>query len=125
MSLCGGFEEKRSVIPCKTELRQYLYLKKEYERDVEKLVRLTEAGKECDDLYELVENNRLRVMAALIRIQSFVYSIDDSLLRQIFEYRYIEGKKWAAVAASLGGYLTEDYVRILHDRYLKALQSRQ
>lgn len=107
--------EKQQALS-KDELSQYIYLKRETERMSERLL----SNKDNVELYELVQNNKLRCMALMLKTQSYIYSIDDSLTRQIFELRYIKGLKWAGVAAELGGYLSEDYVRIVHDRFLKS-----
>lgn len=55
------------------------------------------------------------------RIERFVDSIDDSLTRRIFEYRYLTGKKimsWQKIAYKINTY-DEQYPRKIHDRFLK------
>lgn len=123
--LCGsdGFDKPPNTRISKNELRQYIFLKREIELCGIKLKNLEKESEAYHEMHELVENNRLRCMALLLKIQGFIYSIDDSLLRQIFEYRYVSGLKWSGVAARLGGYLSEDNVRIMHDRYLKSLET--
>lgn len=115
---CSGFEQIEKK-PDKSELKQYIHLKKEIDSELLRLSTMKENQKGYTELYEMIENNKLRCMALLIRLQGFIYSIDDSLMRQIFELRYVEGLSWSAVAYKLGAYYTEDYVRIMHDRYLK------
>ena len=115
-----GIEENKSVYTAKKELRQYIMLCREVEREKDRLAAMKARGEDTSEISELIENNRLRCMALMLKIQQFIYSIDDSLIRQIFELRYIKGLKWAGVASSLGGYYSEDYVRITHDRYLKS-----
>ncbi len=121
--MCGydGIEPVRSLNTTKKELKQYIMLRRETERESQKLAALKAGKEESAQLSELIENNRLRCMALLLKTQQFIYDIDDSLTRQIFELRYIKGLKWAGVASELGGYYTEDYVRITHDRYLKSI----
>ena len=118
---CGydGYEEIARPKMTKAELKQYIMLKRETERCETKLGAIRERGCRGDELYELVSNNRLRCMALLLKLQTFIYSIDDSLTRQIFELRYVKGMRWQGVAQALGGYYTADCVRIIHDRYLK------
>ena len=108
--------------PDKAELKQYLALKREAERTREKLARLRLAGKRDAELEELAANTELRCRAKLIGIERFIYDIDDSLLRQVFELRYVSGLSWAGVAAGVGGYYSEDYLRIMHERYLKKIR---
>ena len=55
-------------------------------------------------------------------IECYVDSIDDSITRRIFKYRYIKGTvmpSWTLVALKIGGNYTADYVRILAKRYIK------
>lgn len=115
-----GYDKKELISLNKKELSQYIQLTREIERENNKLISMKESGKNTSELYELIENNKLRQMTLLIKTQQFIYSIDDSLTRQIFELRYIKGLKWAAVATETGGYYSADYVRIIHDRYLKS-----
>ncbi len=118
---CGydGIEEIRSLRATKKELRSYLLLCREIEKESVRLTAMKARGEDTSELYEMIENNKLRCTALLLKTQQFIYSIDDSLIRQIFELRYLKGLKWSGVAAGLGGFYTEDYVRITHDRYLK------
>ena len=44
-------------------------------------------------------------------------AIDDSLMRQIMTYRYIDGDTWQMIAARIGEW-DEQYPRRLHNRYL-------
>ncbi len=116
-----GIEPVKTVTATKKELRQYIMLCRETEKESARLTALQSKGEDCTELFEMIENNRLRCMSLLLKTQQFIYSIDDSLTRQIFELRYIKGLRWAGVASGLGGYYTEDYVRITHDRYLKSI----
>lgn len=116
-----AFEQKEPPVT-KEELSQYRHLKRELEQEKQKLARKSEQDPEYAEYYELVENNKMRCMALLIKLQSFIYSIDDSFLRQIFELRYVQGKSWQGISAELGGYNSPDYLRILHDRYLQKLK---
>lgn len=50
----------------------------------------------------------------------YIDGIEDSMMRQIMQYRHISGMSWAAVAAHIGGGNTADSVRMAHDRYLQA-----
>ena len=118
---CGscGFEEERSVKEKKAELKQYFYLNRELQRETLKLAVMKKTDSGYNELYELVENNRLRCLALLIKTQKFIYSIDDSRTRQIFELRYIKGLTWTQTAQQMGGYVKSDTIRMIHDRYFK------
>lgn len=74
-------------------------------------------------LYSDDDNARLLERIAKLRqqkkeIEDFVYGIDDSLTRQIFEERYINGRSWKRVAIEVGGGNTADGVRMAHTRYM-------
>ncbi len=68
-------------------------------------------------LWERLESRRERCLDLLGELYAFIDDIDDSLLRQIFTYRYIDGKSWRAVAERIGE-RDEQYPRRLHNRYL-------
>ncbi len=115
---CGQIDKVERLRATKKQLRQYLSLKRELERESERLSAMAARGEQDGELYELVENNRMKCSAQLLKTKRFIYSIDDAMLRGIFDLRYIQGLKWDGVAAHMGGYCTGDYARILHDRYL-------
>ena len=104
----------------KKQLMQLRQLKREIESDTERISSLRRSRKGLDKLYEQLEHKRMQCIIKVIEIEGFISAIDDSLLRQIFELRYVKDCTWAKVAALTGGYYSEDYVRIRHDRYLKA-----
>ena len=57
------------------------------------------------------------------RIEEYIYSINDSLTRRIFEYRYIKGDyklSWQRIAVIIGGGNTADGVRMVHARYINS-----
>ncbi len=73
---------------------------------------------------ECLERQQLRVLDEQLRIERLVEQIPDSLLRQIFTLRYLEGLSWQAIAQQVGG-ANEDSLRIMHERYLKTLVSEK
>ena len=75
------------------------------------------------DLSARLEARRLRCMELLGALYAFIDDIDDSLLRQIFTYRYIDGETWQAVAVRIGE-TDEQYPRRLHNRYLQRADVR-
>lgn len=68
---------------------------------------------------EMLMIKNLQLEAEKTRLISFIDSIDDSLLRLIFRYRFIELKSWKQVALSVGGNNTADSCRKAVMRYLK------
>ncbi len=119
---CWDFAKKKKAKITKQELKQYALLLREIKSMQEKLLHLKKEGEKYRDIYELCENNKLRALALTMKIESFIFNIDDSLIRQIMDARYIHALSWTAVAAKLGGYYSPDYVRIIHDRYLKSIE---
>lgn len=75
---------------------------------------------EIADLKALINLNIEKCWHEKRRLERYIQSIDDSLIRQIFFLRYIELKKWEDVAASLGGNNTENSVKQIHSRYLRS-----
>ena len=73
---------------------------------------------------ECLERQQLRVLDEQLRIERLVEQIPDSLLRQIFTLRYLEGLSWQAIAQQVGG-ASEDSLRIMHERYLKTMVSEK
>ena len=58
-------------------------------------------------------------VVAYNRLNRYIASVDDSLIRQILSLRYIDGLPWQGVADEIGGGNTEDSVRMAHNRYLR------
>lgn len=57
-----------------------------------------------------------------IEIGEFINSIDDSIIRRVFQYRYIDKKEWKDVSEKLGSN-DESYSRKIHDRYIEKIFS--
>ena len=53
------------------------------------------------------------------RLMQYINDIPDSLTRQIFLLRFVDGKSWNAVADGIGGGNTENSVRMKVFRYLQ------
>lgn len=52
------------------------------------------------------------------QVEHFLSELDDSRLRQMIEYRYIENMSWVQVADRMGGNNTADGCRKMVDRFL-------
>ena len=57
------------------------------------------------------------------RLERFIAAIPDSLTRQIFTLRFVDGLSWARVALGVGGGNTEDGVKKACYRYLDTVKS--
>ena len=67
---------------------------------------------------EIAEAKHQQCLYERSRLERYISSIDDSLLRQIFTYRFISGLPWEQVAACVGGNNTAGSVRMMCYRYL-------
>ncbi|MCQ4921544.1 hypothetical protein NE686_00480 [Tissierella carlieri] len=89
--------------------RNFLITGLDYQVHDNKLDRLQrKLNRRVEELIDLVEE-----------INDYINDIDDSLVRQIFTLRYINGLEWKQVAASIGGDNTADSVRMIHNRFLE------
>lgn len=125
------------------ELSQLYWLNREIEREQERLAELEAAatsttaavsglpptGVTADKTALAVEIACLRqIIAAKLqlaiaernRLEAYIGSIEDSLVRQIMIARHINGLSWRQVAFAIGGGNTENGVRQTYHRYLKS-----
>lgn len=125
------------------ELSQLYYLNREIEMDKKRLLELEARAVSCSsdlsgmprssgvgdrvgryaaeivDLKGIIEAKHQQCLYERSRLERYISSIDDSLLRQIFTYRFINGLPWRQVAACIGGGNTEDGCRKAVQRYLE------
>lgn len=73
---------------------------------------------ELSDIKILKELKLEQLVYEFSRLNRYIQSIDDSLIRQILELRYAEGLKWNKVAEKVGGNNTEDSVKQSCHRYI-------
>ena len=59
---------------------------------------------------------RLRIEVVIQKIEQHIMTLDDSLLRQIIEYRCCQCKTWAQTAALIGAGTTEDSIKKYFNR---------
>ncbi len=80
--------------------------------------KLAKYAAEIADLRGLIDLNIRKCFYEMNRLNRFIETIDDSLIRQVLSLRYINGLTWRQIACSIGGGNTEDSVRKVHDRFL-------
>ncbi len=113
----------------KKELMQIYYLNREIMNDTEELVNLKIEARQNENKGAFAARNikereqrivtKIRKCSELKeRIDKFLESIDDSLTRQIFYYRYVKCMSWKKVSYMTGGYNSEEGVRKIAERYL-------
>ena len=77
-----------------------------------------EYAAEIADLRGIIEAKHQQCLYERSRLERYIAGIDDSLTRQIFTYRFINGLPWVQVAACIGGN-TPDGCRMTVKRYLE------
>lgn len=127
------------------ELSQLFYLGREIEMDRRRLAELEEMADslsspsmdgmphapgygdkiarcvaEIVDLQAIIAAKQQQCLYERSRLERYIASVPDSLTRQIFTLRFVEGKTWGQVAAAIGGGNSEDSVKKACYRYLRA-----
>lgn len=74
---------------------------------------------EIADLKGIIEAKHKQCLYERNRIERYISCLEDSLLRQIFIYRFVNGLPWEQVAACVGGGNSAGSVRMACYRYLK------
>ena len=74
-----------------------------------------------DKLNNILNERYEKDLELQIEIEEFISNIEDSKLRQIFEYRYIDGFSWIQIQTILK-FKHEDTARKKHDRYIGKLK---
>ena len=126
------------------ELSQLYYLNREIERDQERLeqlrARVSAPGSpnydgmlkspsfenrleryiaEIVDLEAIIQAKITQCSHERARLERYIAEIPDSLTRQIFTLRFVEGLSWQRVAFGVGGDCTADGARMACNRYIK------
>lgn len=78
----------------------------------------TAIAAEIADCEKIIEAKIQQSVAEYNRLNRYILSIDDSLIRQIMQYRFISGLSWTQVAFRIGGDNTADGVRMICNRWL-------
>lgn len=74
---------------------------------------------EIVDLKGIIEAKHQQCLYERNRLERYIADIDDSLLRQVLTYRFINGLPWEQVAACVGGSNTAGSVKMMCYRHLK------
>lgn len=123
------------------ELSRLYTLNKEIEQDKHKLTELTTSATDtsvkitglphingisnktalaCDiaDIKATVEAKIQLSIVEYNKLNRYIASVDDSLIRQIIALRFVKGLKWRDVAQNIGGGNSESSVQMALNRYL-------
>ena len=74
---------------------------------------------EIADIKGIIEAKHQRCLYERSRLERYIASIDDSLIRQIFTLRFVNGLPWEQVAACVGGSNTAGSIKMMCHRYLR------
>ncbi len=74
---------------------------------------------EIADLKGIIEAKHQQCLYERSRLERYIADLDDSLLRQVLTYRFVNGLPWEQVAACVGGGNTAGSVKMMCYRHLK------
>lgn len=80
-----------------------------------------EYGKRVSELQKkktLMNDKKMELLRAEREAEEYIQSIQDSSLRRIMRYRYIDGLGWQQVAVKMGRHYTADSCRMAHNRFM-------
>lgn len=75
------------------------------------------------ELEALIAEKMLRCIDERKRLEYYIASIQDSLTRQIFTLRFVDGLKWSQIALRVGGNNTAAGVKMACYRYIQRNQA--
>lgn len=101
------------------ELSQLYYLNREIEADRLRLSELQGSHSQRKEIEDIIKAKVDRCMQERTILERYIADIPDSLTRQVFTLRFINGLSWLQIAFSVGGGNTEDSVKKICYRYLK------
>lgn len=77
------------------------------------------------EVAKIIEGKISEIKITLAEIEEFITSIDDSVIRQIIEYRCVKCLDWKTIAAKLGTVYTEDNVRQMYHRFVSSITDKE
>jgi hypothetical protein len=125
------------------ELSQLYYLNRDIQKEKDKLFALesaatsitskitglphvggisdkTSIAAEISDTKDIIEAKIKQSVIEYNRLNRYICGIDDSLTRQILQYRFINGLEWNEVANCIGGNMNENCAKKICSRYLRS-----
>lgn len=79
-----------------------------------KAIKLSEVSK-------VIDGKICEIQYAIVEIECFIASIDDSIMRQIIEYRCVKCLEWKDIAAKLGPMYSEENARQMYHRFVSTI----
>jgi len=77
-----------------------------------------------EKLQRIYEDRVTRQTKTILKIETFIDTIEDSNIRNIINCRYIQGLSWAATAQRVYGYPSESIARMAIKRYFKKQETQ-
>lgn len=77
------------------------------------------------EIREVISAKRERCIRERLRLERYIASVDDSLVRMAMTLRFLDGMHWCAVAMRIGGGNTEDSVKKMVYRYIEKTKKEQ
>ena len=138
----GKFKNSERAMTSR-ELKNLYYLKKEIKQQQRRIAELEAIATNCStkitglpsgkgiadkignyaaqiaDLKALLDLNLKKCFYELNRLDRFIQSVEDPLLRQILTCRFVNGYSWRKIAYTVGGNNTPDGLRIKMMRFLQ------
>ena len=74
---------------------------------------------EMVDLQAIIHTKLQQCIRERNRLERYIAGIDDSVVRQIFTLRFVRGLNWMQVASSIGGSMTDHYVKNTCYKFLR------
>jgi len=68
-------------------------------------------------LERILKNRIIRLQNTVLEIEGFIDTVEHSEIRQIIQYRYIQGLSWKVTARKIFGYPCEDRARKMIIRF--------
>lgn len=70
--------------------------------------RVEQLAAEIVDLEAIIHAKQIQCIHERARLERYIQEIPDSITRQIFELRFVEGRQWEEVAQEISGSLGQD-----------------
>ena len=106
--------------------RQILKRIPELRKEIRKLERAAgRTGKELQKKKALMEKKQTELLQIEKEAREYIQSIEDSDLRQIIRYRYMDGLSWQQVAARMGHRYSEESCRKKVERFMSDRETGQ
>lgn len=81
-----------------------------------KAMKIVETNKK---IYEI----KVKLTTTIAAVEAFIMNVDDSIVRQILEYRCVCNMSWKRIAIKIDeAYMTEENVRQIYHRFISTIE---